>query len=923
MKDIHTDFLSIKTQIWHYLIPRHRFLLAFFVGFAMQSLPIAISAQNAELYGMTSNGGSGGAGTLFKCSLDGSTSKVLQSLEGSNADGNLRGGVIEYEGKLYGMTGVGGTYNAGTLFSYDLLSNTYTVLKSFTRLYSDGGGYDPHGNLIVYKGKLFGVTSSGGNNGKGTMFCYEVSSGTYTKLKDFNNNDGDQPYGSLISFNDKLYGMTQTGGITGAGVIFSYDPLTGVYTKLKDFNNSDGGYPTGSLTQYNGKLYGMTSSGGSTIYGVIFSFDLATNTYTKLKEFNVFQDGGSPNGSLIVYMDKLYGMTSQGGTSNNGTIFSYDISTSSFNKLKDFTSTDGSTPVGSLMQYKDKLYGMTAGGGANGNGVIFSYNLTNNTYIKNLDFTNDFGKQGYGDLLAICKIPTISNKPAPFINFCDGQTVSLTAQAIIIAGDMTIKWQRKGLNDAEYSDIPNTASSYNSGVDATYTTPPLSIEDNGALYRAVFTGCGGSVNTEETRVIINAMPKIVSNPIQISTVCDGSTAMFLAIAKGDDVLKIQWQRKGVTDIDFVDIVNTASPYISGSDAIYVTPPLSNANNGAIYRARFTNCVGSVFTSETTIQVIPIVTPNVILSASTQNTICSGTPVTFSTKAINGGTAPQYRWFRNNIEIQVTRGDTYNTSSLVNGDNIKVIMTSNVRCVTSPTDESKTITMEVNKPRVDAGTCQFVYLGYGSNCKDLTAVASGSAGNFKYSWSTGGKKETITVCPTATTNYTVTASDNKGCEATATVKVEVVDVRCGSNLSQVSICQNGVSTCINSSQVATRLSQGATLGKCGLLKPCSVNNVQIMMPTNSQSPNICSAIDIKAFPNPADNIITLQLSNSTEGVTQFDILDIAGKIVKSENRIMNKDFNEVRLDIHTLSSGLYLIRIKDSDNHTATMKINKL
>ena len=89
---------------------------------------------------------------------------------------------------------------------------------------------------------------------------------------------------------ESLYGMTLNGGSgrggTGLGVIFSFDPSTSTYTKLKDFDNTNGANPYGSLIQANdGKLYGMTSEGGSSNYGVIFSFDPSSSTYTKLDGF--------------------------------------------------------------------------------------------------------------------------------------------------------------------------------------------------------------------------------------------------------------------------------------------------------------------------------------------------------------------------------------------------------------------------------------------------------------------------------------------------------------------------------------------------------------------------------------------------------------------------------------------------------------
>jgi uncharacterized repeat protein (TIGR03803 family) len=61
----------------------------------------------------------------------------------------------------------------------------------------------------------------------------------------------------------------------------------------------------------NGKLYGMTDGEEAAAKGVIFSFDPSTSTYTKLKDFDG-TNGGNPSGSLMQARDgKLYG-TSRG-----------------------------------------------------------------------------------------------------------------------------------------------------------------------------------------------------------------------------------------------------------------------------------------------------------------------------------------------------------------------------------------------------------------------------------------------------------------------------------------------------------------------------------------------------------------------------------------------------------------------------------
>lgn len=47
-----------------------------------------------------------------------------------------------------------------------------------------------------------------------------------------------------------------------------------------------------------GKLYGVTSGEGSKDFGVIFSFDLSSSIYTKLKDFDN-TNGRLPIGNLI------------------------------------------------------------------------------------------------------------------------------------------------------------------------------------------------------------------------------------------------------------------------------------------------------------------------------------------------------------------------------------------------------------------------------------------------------------------------------------------------------------------------------------------------------------------------------------------------------------------------------------------------
>ena len=361
-----------------------------------------MQASDGKLYGMTTDGGSN-YGVIFSFEPSSSTYTKLKDFDhtyGAYPFGSL---VQASDGKLYGMTNQGGSSNRGVIFSFDPSSFTYTKLKDF-----DGtNGAFPYGSLMqASDGKLYGMTNQGGSSNLGVIFSFDPSSSSYTKQKDFDNTNGATPYGSLMQAGDgKLYGMTTAGGSSGVGVIFSFDPSSFTYTKLKDFDYPGGDIPFGSLTQAgDGKLYGMTADGGNggayNYYGVIFSFDPSSSIYTKLKDFDG-ANGHDPNGSLMEASNgKLYGMTTAGGSSGAGVVFSFDPSSSTFIELKDFEAADGRNPSASLMQASNgKVYGMTPTGGRRNVGVIFSFDPSTGAYTKLKDFDYADGAYPFGSLV--------------------------------------------------------------------------------------------------------------------------------------------------------------------------------------------------------------------------------------------------------------------------------------------------------------------------------------------------------------------------------------------------------------------------------------------------------------------------------------------------------------------------------------------
>ena len=120
--------------------------------------------------------------------------------------------------------------------------------------------------------------------------------------------------------------------------------------------------------------------------------------------------------------------------------------------------------------------------------------------IQNRDIAGDIS----GDY-ALCTAPSVMTHPSVSGNPQSGQTTSFTAKAINNSAT-TVKWQRKGASDANFSDIANSEVPYTTNTDATFTAN-LTNTDVGASYRAVFTSqCSGDVTTNALTLSFTVLP---------------------------------------------------------------------------------------------------------------------------------------------------------------------------------------------------------------------------------------------------------------------------------------------------------------------------------------------------------------------------------------------------------------------------------
>ncbi|OQP61197.1 hypothetical protein A3860_05655 [Niastella vici] len=181
----------------------------------------------------------------------------------------------------------------------------------------------------------------------------------------------------------------------------------------------------------------------------------------------------------------------------------------------------------------------------------------------------------------------------------------------------------------------------------------------------------------------------------------------------------------------------------------------------------------------------------------------------------------------------------------------------------------------------------IYVGYGSSSLTIAAQPAGGTAPYTYKWNTG--KTTQSIIVTAAGTYTVSVTDAKGCQTTASIKIELVNIECGNDWeNKVTICHNGHSVCIASSSIAAHLKHGDKLGYC-----------------NEED----AVEDIVAYPNPVINgrFIVKTPDYLLDRQIQLELTDLAGKTVYQKLIAQNTGVIEVQLD-KMLKTGIYILKI---------------
>ncbi len=317
-------------------------------------------ATDGTLYGVTSQGGVYGYGTLYRITSAGS----FASLYEWPADFTTAGGepftapVLAADGWIYGAT----LRNGGSIYRISTAGTNPSVLIT----HSAGGpmGLSPVGLMQTSGGDLLGLSEQGGPRNLGVLFRLRGAGTSWTtaQILEFGQRstslEGAFPVGGLVAEGGLYYGTTEKGGNelnagNGYGTIFSMTP-SGQRTTLVSFTSTGevpGLWPRASLLPTgDGWLYGTTSGGGEGGKGTVFRYRPSTNTFQSMAWFSgpAASGGGAkgeePNGALIGGGDGwMYGTTHYGGATGNGTVFRIPQAGGAVQTLAEFTGFSGAT----------------------------------------------------------------------------------------------------------------------------------------------------------------------------------------------------------------------------------------------------------------------------------------------------------------------------------------------------------------------------------------------------------------------------------------------------------------------------------------------------------------------------------------------------------------------------------------------------
>ena len=237
------------------------------------------------------------------------------------------------------------------------------------------------------------------------------------------------------------------------------------------------------------------------------------------------------------------------------------------------------------------------------------------------------------------------------------EEASAAFQVSATGTNLTYQWQKN--NGGSWSDVADATG-------ASYTIQSAALDLNGAQYRCVVTGLGGTVESEPATLTVHEKTRITLQPGDL-TVMEGQSAAFQVSATGTQ-LTYQWQQS--TDGQSWSDVEGAT-----TDS-YTIPATTPEMNGTQYRCVVTGLGGKAESKPVTLTVNR---KTVITGHPKDLAVTEEEPAAFQVSAT--GTNLTYQWQQNNGEnwtdVADATADSYTipaTTPEMNGTRYRCVVT---------------------------------------------------------------------------------------------------------------------------------------------------------------------------------------------------------------------------------------------------------
>ena len=480
--------------------------------------------------------------------------------------------------------------------------------------------------------------------------------GTWTQKADFGGTIRSLPAAFSIGTKGYFGSGHATSGATKD--FWEYDPITNVWTQKADIGGPLRSEAVGFSIGTKGYIGTGDQNTSLNFLRDFWEWDQSTNIWTQKADF-----GGVARWNAVGFSIGSKGYIGTGATTGAplNDFWEYDPSTDTWTQKANFGGSARMNAVG----FSVNNFGYIGTGGPFSNthtDDFWQYNPATNTWTQKAtvpggarNYASGFSLNGKGYL------------------GLGGQTPTATYNNDFWEYDpMTDSWSQI----TNFGGVPRwLASGFSIGNKGYVGTGYVAAFPNYLRDFWEYNPCGSGVT-----------PVVNISQSPTGSVCSGTSITFTATpTNGGSSPSYQWQVNGIN-------VGTNSP-------IYTTSTLSNGDIVTVIMTSSAACANPITVTSNSITV-SIVQPGVAsvnISASS-TTICAGSSVTFTATPTNGGGTPSYQWQVNGINVGGNL-PIYISSTLINNDIVRVVMTSNLGCVTGSPATSNSIIMTVVQPGV--------------------------------------------------------------------------------------------------------------------------------------------------------------------------------------------------------------------------------